>query len=89
MQQRTQIYLPQEEHRRARRRAAELGVSLAEYVRRLVRQDLGGPGRKADVSGLFALGDSGGSHVARHKDAYVGEALAVELEGEADPPGQR
>jgi hypothetical protein len=93
MQQRTQIYLPQEEHRRARRRAAELGVSLAEYVRRLVRQDLGGSGRKADVSGLFALGDSGGSDVARQKDAYAGEAVAAartvwdDPETAADTPG--
>ena len=87
MQQRTQIYLPPEEHRRARRRAAELGVSLAEYVRRLVRQDLGGSGRAADVSSLFALGDSGGSDVARQKDAYIGEAIADAAPGELDPPG--
>ena len=87
MQQRTQIYLPPEEHRRARRRAAELGVSLAEYVRRLVRQDLGGSGRRADVSSLFALGDSGGSDVARQKDDYIGKAIADEAEGSPDAAG--
>jgi hypothetical protein len=89
MQQRTQIYLPPEEHRRARRRAAELGVSLAEYVRRLVRQDLGGPGRNADVSSLFALGDSGGSDVARQKDAYIGGAIGDDLEDREDDLGDQ
>lgn len=76
MMQRTQITLDPTEHRRARRRAAELGISLAEYVRRLVRQDLEGPAVPGDVTALFALGDSGGSDVAAAKDAYVAEAVA-------------
>lgn len=76
---RTQIYLAPEEHRAARKRAAELGVSLAEYIRRLVRHDLGEqPGSAGDVAALFALGDSGGSDVAALKDRYVGEVVANE-----------
>jgi len=76
MMQRTQITLDPTEHRRARRRAAELGISLAEYVRRLVRRDLEGPTIHGDPKGLFALGDSGGSDVSTAKDAYVAEAIA-------------
>jgi hypothetical protein len=76
MMQRTQITLDPAEHRRARRRAADLGISLAEYVRRLVRRDLEGPTIQGDPKGLFALGDSGGSDVATDKDAYVAEAIA-------------
>lgn len=76
MMQRTQITLDPAEHRRARRRAAELGISLAEYVRRLVRQDLEGPVVKSDPQSLFALGDSGGSDVSTAKDEYVAEAIA-------------
>ncbi|MDO8485116.1 MAG: hypothetical protein Q7S35_09245 [Candidatus Limnocylindrales bacterium] len=76
MMQRTQITLDPTEHRRARRRAAELGISLAEYVRRLVRQDLEGPTVHGDPMSLFALGDSGGSDVSTAKDAYVAEAIA-------------
>jgi hypothetical protein len=73
---RTQITLYPEEHRRARHRAAELGISLAEYLRRLVRDDLEEPAAPArDVSSLFALGDSGGSDVAAREDEYVGEAV--------------
>ena len=64
------------EHRRARRRAAELGISLAEYVRRLVREDLESPAVRGDPTALFALGDSGGSDVAADKDVYVADAIA-------------
>lgn len=76
MMSRTQISLDPEEHRLARRRAAEQGISLAAYIRRLVRDDLIEPVRKkADISVLFDLGDSGGSDIATHKDQYIGEAL--------------
>jgi hypothetical protein len=74
--QQTQLVLAAEEHRRARQRAAELGISLAESIRRLVRDDLGGDSRRSDASALFALGDSGGSDVARRKDEYLGQAVA-------------
>lgn len=75
MIQRTQVTLDAEQHRRARQRASELGVSLAEYLRRLVQNDLGGEPASGDVSAILALGDSGGSDVARHKDEYIGDAL--------------
>jgi hypothetical protein len=75
MTQRTQITLDPEQHRRARQRASELGVSLAEYVRELVRRDLGDETTRVDVSAILSLGDSGGSDVARHKDEYIGDAV--------------
>lgn len=82
MTQRTQIILPADEHRAARRRAAEQGISLAEYVRRLVHDDLTevGSKAKADISEIFGIGNSGGSNVAKHKDAYVAEAIYAHLE---------
>jgi hypothetical protein len=40
MMARAQITLEPEFHRRARRRATDLGVSFAEYVRTLVVRDL-------------------------------------------------
>jgi hypothetical protein len=76
MMVRTQIALEAEDHRRAKRRAAEMNVSLAEYVRRIVHRDLGAGERpKADISAIFDLGHSGGSDIAKHKDEYIGEAL--------------
>ena len=75
MMSRTQVKLDQDTQRRARRRASDLGVSLAEYFRRLVARDLTGTQKTADVERVFDLGSSGGSDVAREKDAIVGEAV--------------
>jgi plasmid stability protein len=76
MMVRTQVALDPEEHRRAKRRAAEQGISLAEYVRRVVHRDLGGEERpKADISEIFDLGASGQSDVSANKDRYLGESL--------------
>lgn len=77
MMARVQIALSPEEHRRARGRAAELGISFAEYIRRLVSRDLGEPSQLVGPEGLFDLGDSGGSDVARDKDAMIGEAFGA------------
>lgn len=78
MMVRTQIALEAEDHRRAKRRATELGVSLAEYVRATVRRDLGDPTPRGDISEIFGIADSGGSDIARDKDAYVAAALAAD-----------
>jgi hypothetical protein len=75
MMSRIQVSLTPEEHRRARARAAELGISFAEYVRRLVARDLGDTTRNAPPQALFDLGDSGGSDVARNKHRYVADAV--------------
>jgi len=65
-----------ETQRRAQAKAAELGISFAEYIRRLVTDDLGTPKRKADISILFDLVDEGPpTDIARDKDKMIGEAL--------------
>jgi len=79
MMARTQITLESQTHRRARQRASELGVSLAEYMRRLVARDLGAPQVKADVKQVFDLGRGPGSDVARNKDAMIAEAFSSTL----------
>ena len=56
-------------------RAADLGISLAEYLRRLVDQDLARPPRCADPSIVFDLGSSVGSDIASDKDRMLGEAI--------------
>ena len=78
MAQRTQIYLDPEQHRRVKKRAAELGVSMAEYLRTVVDRDLGHPAMATDVSMILDLGDSGESDVARHRDEYLAAALEAE-----------
>ena len=62
--------------RRAHAKAADLGISFAEYVRRVVAQDLGEPKPKADVSIIFDLVKDGPvTDIARDKDKMIGEAV--------------
>jgi hypothetical protein len=73
---RTQITMDPEMQRRAQAKAAELGISFAEYMRRLVAQDLGEPKPKADISIFFNLIDEGPpTNIARDKDKMIGEAV--------------
>jgi hypothetical protein len=76
MMVRTQITLHRELQKRARRRASEIGVSFAEYVRQVVARDLASPQTEADVASIFDLGSSGGSNVARDKRAMIADAFA-------------
>jgi len=85
---RTQIALQAEDHRRAKDRAAGLGVSLAEYVRRLVARDLGELRPQADPGLIFDLGSSAGSDVASHKDEYLGAALEADRNRASGPEAE-
>jgi hypothetical protein len=73
----SEIVLDSEMQRRARAKAAQLGVPLTEYVRRLVARDLAQDDRLTDPSLVFDLGSSDGSDVAQNKDQMLGEALAA------------
>ncbi len=77
MNARTQITMDPELQRRAQAKAAELGVSFAEYIRRLVAGDLGEPKKsKPDISTLFDLGASKEpTDIARDKDKMIGQAV--------------
>jgi hypothetical protein len=75
MMSRTQVTLETQTHRRARQRASELGVSLAEYMRRLVARDLAGPHAEVDVTCVFDLGRSNKSDVGKNKDSMIAEVF--------------
>jgi len=75
MMAKTQITLEAEMQRRARQRASDLGVSLAEYFRRLLARDLARPKTAAHVDLIFDLGSSGGSDLASQKDSMIAEAF--------------
>lgn len=76
MNARTQITMEPELQRRAQAKAAELGISFAEYIRRLVAGDLGEAKKsKPDISCLFDLGASAEpTDIARDKDKMIGQA---------------
>jgi hypothetical protein len=79
MNARTQITMDPVLQRRAQAKAAELGISFAEYIRRLVAGDLGGTTHKPDISSLFNLIDEGpATNIARDKDKMLGEAVWTE-----------
>jgi len=76
MNARTQITMDPAMQRRAQAKAAELGISFAEYVRRLVAEDIGESKPKADISIMFDLIDEGPpTNIARDKDKMIGEAV--------------
>jgi len=77
MNTRTQITIAAELQRGAGAKAADPGISFAEYVRRLVAGDLDVPNkRKPDISILFDLVDEGPrTDIARDKDKMIGEAV--------------
>ena len=76
MSARTQVTLDPETRRRAQAKAAEKKISFAEYVRRLVVDDLDETDTKVDISTVFDLVDDGHeTDVANHKDEMVAEAI--------------
>ena len=75
MMTRTQLSFDREMLHRARAKAGKLGISLAEYVRRLVAEDLGDAPAATDPSIVFDLGSSGGSDIASRKDDMIGQAF--------------
>jgi hypothetical protein len=75
MMAKTQIALETEMQRRARQRATDLGVSLAEYFRRLVARDLARPETAVHVDCVFDLGRSDGSDIGGQKHSMIAEAF--------------
>ena len=86
MMVRTQISLDSERHAQVRARAAALGVSLAEYMRRLVDQDLAERPLGTDRSVVFDLGTSQGTDIASGKAHMIGEATGAGKRRQADRP---
>jgi len=77
MMSRTQITLEPEIQRRARQRANDLGISFAEYIRRLVARDLGSLQTRSDPTSVFDLGASVSSDIARNKSAMIAAAFGA------------
>ncbi len=81
---RTQISLDSERHVQARARAAELGVSLAEYMRQLVDRDVGRSSRMMDRSVVFDLGGGSPTDIASGKGRMTAEAIAASFRRNRD-----
>ena len=77
MAKKAQVSLDDELYARAERRAEARGLSVEEYIRELVAEALPerNPGRRADISVIFGLGDSGRTDIGRDKHHLIGEAF--------------
>ena len=77
MMVRTEISLDLERHALARARAASLGISLAEYVRRLIDRDVAERPDETDRSVVFDLGTSEGTDIATQRAQMIGKATGA------------
>jgi hypothetical protein len=82
---RTQITLDADAHRRAKRRATDLGISFAEYVRRTLDRDLGDE-PQTDISTIVDLFASGASDVSSNVEKYLSDAAWEEHLRETGQP---
>ena len=72
-----QITLDPALQNKVRRRAASIGVPVAEYIRRVIAADLGERSLKSDISELFDLGRSDEpTDIATNKHTMIAEAIA-------------
>ncbi|MDE0268573.1 MAG: hypothetical protein OXI96_06010 [Acidimicrobiaceae bacterium] len=74
---RTRVALEAEQHAMVKRKAAALGISIAEYIRRLIDRDLAVSENEPDISDIFGLGDSGGSDIAVDRKNATAQALVA------------
>lgn len=74
---RTQIALDPVRHAQVKQKAASLGITMAEYIRRLVDQDLDGVAPQASPAAIIGLGRSGGSDIAHEGKRAVADAIAM------------
>lgn len=74
---RTQITLDPDLDRKAKLRARDLGISFAEYVRRVIARDLADISPGEGIAGMIGIGDSGGSDIGADKDDYINEAFGA------------
>ncbi len=81
MKTRTMVYLDPQQHKGLKARARAEGVSLAELVRRLVKEHLRQrqalpPVPSAAYTKIVGLGSSGRRDVSDRHDEYLAQALA-------------
>ncbi len=62
---RTMVIISDHHHAEAKRKAANEGISLSAYIRRLIASDLQQAERGVDPAVIFGLFNGGGSKIAR------------------------
>ena len=81
---RTIITMPDHLHAQAKRRAAELGISFAEFARRLFEKELSPPVPQGDIGSICGMVTGTPFNMASEGERIVGEAadsLLIERRG--------
>ena len=78
---RTIITLPDHMHAQAKRRAAELGISFAEFARRLFEKELATAAPQGDIDSICGMVTGAPFDMAQHGDRIIGEAADSMLVG--------
>ena len=81
---RTVITLPDHLHAEAKRRAAEQGISFAEFVRRLFDRELSAAEPQGDLDAICAIVQGEPFDMAAVGKAIVAEAVAAQHERHLD-----
>lgn len=77
-----QVSLDQEQRRRARRRAAEQGLTLSDYIAGLVADDLESWTPEPGAPAIIPVGVD---LPTDHEGTYIGEAVAARMAKPAEP----
>jgi len=80
MDRAVQVMIDPDERRRARRRAAEQGLMLSEYIAQLIRADLDSWDPDPNAPAVIPVGTE---TPPDHEGTYIGEAVAARM---AKPP---
>ncbi|WP_419918737.1 hypothetical protein [Candidatus Poriferisocius sp.] len=70
------VTLPDHLHARAKQRAAELGISFAEFSRRLFEKELNEPQPQGDIDAICGIVDGVSFDMARDGGQIVAEAVS-------------
>jgi len=73
---RTQVYFEPEQHRLLKKEAALQGISLAEFLRRMVREYLREEPARKDFFKIVGMGKSGRSDISEKHDYYTAESIS-------------
>ncbi len=79
MDRAVQVMIDPDERRRARRRAAEQGLTLPEYISRLIKADLDSWEANTDESDPSAIIPVATENPPDHDGMYIGEAVAARM----------
>ncbi|WP_420621515.1 hypothetical protein [Candidatus Poriferisodalis sp.] len=81
---RTVITLPAQMHTQAKRRAAELGISFAEFTRRIFEKELDASAPQGDLETICGMVQGSPFDMARDGHSIVGAAVTAELAERSD-----